>query len=1153
MKPRKHLIHLTTIFIVSLLWGSEVDFRFKTINTRDGLSDNEITSISDDGRGFLWLGTKEGLNRYDGYGVTVYNSNPFDTTALSGNRIWDIYKDEDGDIWSMTDKSVDLYVYGLDRFKRFDTGSRPTYITADKEGLLWVATESNGLFSINKETMESRNFYFNPSDPFSLSSNNFSVDQSNPIVVDPMGNLWVGTLNGLNYYQKERDVFQRLQSSESNPNTISSNRINTLLIKGNHLYVGTPKGLDRMNIGDFSSITRFAGSLWFSPLNQYSVNQIIDYGEKAVTPGLWIATTTGIVFYDETLDMFGDLDWDYLFGQFVKNIYNDSDGNLWIDVLAFTGLIHFQTDNFFKMGGMFQEGDFQILQPNPEGALAAVKEPASISNAEINNFFVDSFENIWVGTQLGLNQLVKRTQNFTSLTRETSTIRGANVRSVVITQDETIWVSHEKGIDHLSKDYALLKKYTSDPTNKNSLLTEETNTLLVASDGLVWAASQYSGMTIIDPAKNKFTRFNTIEDEEYGSARSLAGKINTIYQNGKDIWLATRDGIAKTNISGRNQTHNFSVYRYDLNQGKEFLLNPTAFLGTGSGNELWIGTETNGLFKINTDAMSVTEHYILDEQDAKSFSSFGVKSLHRANDGTVWIGTAGEGLYRYNQDQNNFDRWSVENGLPSNTVLSIISDQENAIWMGTRRGLAKLQNNGNIQTFELTDGLPAEIFNEGSVAASSNGVVAFGSVSGIAAFNPKLITTNQETPKLAISSIEAIDYNGERHPVDFRGNQFKVDHEIQTLNINFVGLTYNKTAKNQYQYTLNNYLNNWVDNGNGRSVAFQGLDDGKYEFMFKASNNDGVWNETPLSLGVEVTPPFWDTWYAYIFYFGATLGTGALSFMGVSRARVNRLENKRKDQELAEAREFQLKMIAKEIPDYEGMSIKAYMRTSTEVGGDYYDFFELEDGSFYVVCGDATGHGSQSGMMVSITKAGLAGIESDSPDDILGRLNNVVRRVDTGRLRMSLSVCIFRHNKLFISAAAMPPAYLYSGNSGKVEEIEIRNLPLGGLDNEQFDLVERNFNKGDILVLLSDGLPEAPNPGGSLLDYPAVKDCIEATGHLGASPVKEALVQLGDEWLDGGQNPDDITFVVLEKNSDDNKPSEKIEDREGSIKRAAQA
>ena len=122
-----------------------------------------------------------------------------------------------------------------------------------------------------------------------------------------------------------------------------------------------------------------------------------------------------MVFYDETLDMFGDLDWDYLFGQFVKKVYPDSDGNLWIDVLAFAGLIYFQTDNFFKMGGMFQENDFQILQPTSEGTIVPAKEPESISNAEINNFFVDAFDNIWIGTQLGLNQLVKKTQNFTSL------------------------------------------------------------------------------------------------------------------------------------------------------------------------------------------------------------------------------------------------------------------------------------------------------------------------------------------------------------------------------------------------------------------------------------------------------------------------------------------------------------------------------------------------------------------------------------------------------------------------------------------------------------------------------------------------------------------------------------------------------------------
>ena len=284
----------------------------------------------------------------------------------------------------------------------------------------------------------------------------------------------------------------------------------------------------------------------------------------------------------------------------------------------------------------------------------------------------------------------------------------------------------------------------------------------------------------------------------------------------------------------------------------------------------------------------------------------------------------------------------------------------------------------------------------------------------------------------------------------------------------------------------------------------------------------------------------------------AIVGLSASGFYGADRLRRKSLDNKRKDLELSEAREFQLRMIAKKIPDYEGMDIKAFMRTSTEVGGDYYDFFELEDGSFYAVCGDATGHGSQSGMMVSITKAGLAGIESTSPDDILNRLNKVVRRVDTGRLRMSLSVCIFKNDKLYISAAAMPPAYLYSAETQSVEEIEIRNLPLGGMDNEQFELVEKSFNKGDLLVLLSDGLPEAPDLEGNLLDYQPVMDCIEKTAQLGAAQVKQALIDLADDWLGGSKNPDDITFIVFEKQPDEDKKAQK-ELEEKDYKKVAQA
>jgi sigma-B regulation protein RsbU (phosphoserine phosphatase) len=153
---------------------------------------------------------------------------------------------------------------------------------------------------------------------------------------------------------------------------------------------------------------------------------------------------------------------------------------------------------------------------------------------------------------------------------------------------------------------------------------------------------------------------------------------------------------------------------------------------------------------------------------------------------------------------------------------------------------------------------------------------------------------------------------------------------------------------------------------------------------------------------------------------------------------------------------------------------------------------------------------------------------------------------------MSLSVCIFKNDKLYISAAAMPPAYLYSAETKSVEEIEIRNLPLGGLENEQFELVEKSFNKGDVLVLLSDGLPEAPDLEGNLLDYQPVMNCIEKIAHLGASQVKKALIDLADDWLGGSQNPDDITFVVFEKQSnEDPKAQKKLEEKD--FKKVAQA
>ena len=222
-------------------------------------------------------------------------------------------------------------------------------------------------------------------------------------------------------------------------------------------------------------------------------------------------------------------------------------------------------------------------------------------------------------------------------------------------------------------------------------------------------------------------------------------------------------------------------------------------------------------------------------------------------------------------------------------------------------------------------------------------------------------------------------------------------------------------------------------------------------------------------------------------------------------------------------------MLPKQLPTNLGFDIATYLQTSSEVGGDYYDFHPQPDGTLIAVCGDATGHGTAAGMLVSITKAGLIGLPLDEPNKMLFDLNRLVKKVDLGILRMSLNIVHVKNDSLVLSSAAMPPCYLYTAKTNGVEEIQLSGLPLGGLYGATFDQVERPFETGDLFVIVSDGLPEAPNLEGVQLGYPAVEECILRHADKSANEIKEALIQLGQNWLAGQITPDDITIVIIKK------------------------
>ena len=243
-----------------------------------------------------------------------------------------------------------------------------------------------------------------------------------------------------------------------------------------------------------------------------------------------------------------------------------------------------------------------------------------------------------------------------------------------------------------------------------------------------------------------------------------------------------------------------------------------------------------------------------------------------------------------------------------------------------------------------------------------------------------------------------------------------------------------------------------------------------------------------------------------------------------------KIEETRKTKELEAAKKMQIGFLPKLLPTNNDLEIATFIRSSTEVGGDYYDFIVKPDKTILSICGDATGHGVASGMMVSVTKASLISITETKINLILKKLNQVIRKIDLGTLRMSLNIIEIKDDKIRMTSAAMPPIFLYKAATKKVEEIMQTNLPLGGLGNEDFDLIERDFESGDVVIQLSDGLPEAPNPAGEMYDYDRVKDHLESVGTKSADEIKNSFILEADKWLDGLHNPDDITFVIIKKN-----------------------
>lgn len=240
-------------------------------------------------------------------------------------------------------------------------------------------------------------------------------------------------------------------------------------------------------------------------------------------------------------------------------------------------------------------------------------------------------------------------------------------------------------------------------------------------------------------------------------------------------------------------------------------------------------------------------------------------------------------------------------------------------------------------------------------------------------------------------------------------------------------------------------------------------------------------------------------------------------------------ENEARAKELEGARQLQLSMLPKKIPQLPNLEIAAYMKTATEVGGDYYDFHLAEDGTLTVAIGDATGHGTKAGTMVTASKSLFQVLaQNDDSPQVFHRFTQTLKSMNLGRMYMAMTLIKFKDNKIKIAAAGMPPTLIYRAATKTVEEINIKAMPLGSFAQFPYKQEELELAPGDTIALMSDGLPEMFNHDGEILDYPAAKNIFAEVAEQSPHEIIAHLVKAGERWANGRPQDDDVTFVVMQ-------------------------
>ena len=801
----KRCFRICCMLIISALKLQAQPVTFSHFTVDNGLSQSVANDVYQDSERFIWVGTQDGISRFDGYGFTKFIHVPIDTNSLSNNWIFSIAEDHDKCLWFGTRGGLNKYDKKTGLFTRFkfDAKNNNTIandvvygVAVDKDGNIWANTPP---FLNKVETKTGKISRFENKFGFSSAIG----DQRIPLLIDRNNLVWMATNEGLASFNPDKKQFTTYQRDSINKKTLSNNSVTALYQdkKGN-IWVGTRDGLNRIDKNDFS-IKR-----------------------------IFIKTTNNPV--NDNL---------------IRSITEDIYGNFWIGTEG-SGLIKLT----FSDAQNYTYQSFHNI---------TTLHPNYICNDFVLSLIIDKSNNLWIGTLNGLDKTDLKPKKF-ELYRKSEGVGSLDLLDNVIAsiyKDSigNIWVGNwGKGLNIINRSTGKVIHYSKNLSGKNNICNDYVHVIFEDSKKNIWIGTR-DGIEVFNKTNQTFVPIETFYRNN--KITDFKGKriFEIVEDDLKNIWIGTNDGVYMIDIKNNDFKH------YTASPETPFGISDNlVYCLMSDADCIWIGT-ANGLDCFDYVTKGFT-HFRRDEKSVNTLCDNFIVSLGHDEHGDVWIGTK-SGVSFYSLKTKTFTYYSERDGLPSNVVYEIQHDSKNNLWFATGRGLSKFNPETKIfRNFTIEDGLQSMEFNLRASYKSKDGEMFFGGMNGFNSFFADSLRENKFVPQVTITKFEKVNSNG-KHLININStNEITLYYSDYEFTIEFAMLEFTHPEKNLYKYKMQGLANNWIDLGNRRFVPFSNLPAGDYTFQVMGTNDDGIWNPTPTILKITVQPPFWKTNWAFAIY-----------------------------------------------------------------------------------------------------------------------------------------------------------------------------------------------------------------------------------------------------------------------------------------------